>query len=154
MGLTWNRIASFIILLLAVIAISFYLLDDNGKHIEDVLHQTSSTPVDTIPLHKKDSLYSPADNKQEIPAYVLNVLNHVLKFQEAPPRHVGGREFFNREKKLATLDGIGIRIRYQEWDVHPKVQGQNRGAERLITGSDHSAYYTQDHYKTFIKIKP
>ncbi len=44
-------------------------------------------------------------------------------------------------------------ITYQEWDVNRKVSGVNRGAERLITGSDGSAYYTSDHYRTFTKIR-
>jgi ribonuclease T1 len=31
--------------------------------------------------------------------------------------------------------------------------GTNRGAERLVTGSDGSAYYTSDHYQTFRRIQ-
>ncbi|MGO9868230.1 MAG: ribonuclease domain-containing protein [Rhodomicrobium sp.] len=42
---------------------------------------------------------------------------------------------------------------YQEWDVNPRVPGVNRGAQRLVTGSDGSAYYTDDHYKTFTQIR-
>jgi guanyl-specific ribonuclease Sa len=37
--------------------------------------------------------------------------------------------------------------------VNPKVEGVNRGTERLITGSDGSAYVTADHYKTFTKVR-
>ena len=44
-------------------------------------------------------------------------------------------------------------IAYQEWDVNPKVEGVNRGTERLVTGSDGSAYVTADHYRTFTKIR-
>ncbi|WP_445322230.1 ribonuclease domain-containing protein [Paenibacillus sp. FSL M7-1046] len=29
----------------------------------------------------------------------------------------------------------------------------NRGAERLVTGDDGTVYYTNDHYKAFVKIK-
>ena len=47
----------------------------------------------------------------------------------------------------------GNRIEYKEWDVNPKKPGKNRGAERLITGDNRSAYYTKDHYKTFIQFK-
>ena len=61
-------------------------------------------------------------------------------------------EKLKAEASQMAKDAENKRIRYSEWDVHPKVQGQNRGPERLITGSDHSAYYTRDHYKTFLKI--
>lgn len=89
---------------------------------------------------------------QKAPDYVLEVLSFVRKNREAPEGYVGGREFQNREKRLPAKAPDGKKIRYSEWDVHPKVKGQNRGPERLVTGSDHSAYYTRDHYKSFEKI--
>lgn len=89
----------------------------------------------------------------EVPDYVLEVLAHVRQNDAAPEGYVGGREFQNREKRLPQRDPSGQRIRYREWDVYPKVQGRNRGAERLVTGSDRSAWYTKDHYATFLKIE-
>jgi ribonuclease T1 len=88
----------------------------------------------------------------DVPQYVLEVLQYVRSRGEAPEGYVGGREFQNREKKLPAKSTDGSRIRYSEWDVHPKSKGKNRGAERLVTGSDHSAWYTKDHYKHFKKI--
>jgi guanyl-specific ribonuclease Sa len=88
-----------------------------------------------------------------VPAYVLEVLDYVKQHHRAPEGLVGGRTFENREHRLPASDDRGAAIRYQEWDVHEKVQGQNRGAERLITGSDQSARYTKDHYKTFTRIE-
>jgi len=86
-----------------------------------------------------------------VPAYVIEVLDFVSLHQKAPEGYVGGRTFYNREQKLPkTMDNQAIQ--YQEWDVHPKKAGQNRGAERLVTGSNKAAYYTPDHYKTFISI--
>ena len=32
-------------------------------------------------------------------------------------------------------------------------RGQSRDAERIITGSDGSAYYTADHYVSFVVIR-
>ena len=52
-----------------------------------------------------------------------------------------------------TVPFEGKAISYQEWDVNPKVHNVNRGAERLVTGSDGSAYYTSDHYRTFTKVR-
>ncbi len=94
----------------------------------------------------------PTESSKKIPDYALEVLSYIRKNGEAPDGYVGGREFQNREKRLPAKSQDGKKIRYSEWDVHPKVKGQNRGPERLVTGSDHSAYYTRDHYKSFVKI--
>jgi guanyl-specific ribonuclease Sa len=88
-----------------------------------------------------------------VPAKVAKVLKYIDENKKAPEGYVGGRTFLNAEKRLAQKDKRGRSIKYQEWDVNPKVQGKNRGAERLVTGSDGSAYYTGDHYKTFIRIR-
>jgi ribonuclease T1 len=65
---------------------------------------------------------------------------------EAPPGHVGGRVFGNRERRLP-------RGTYREYDVHPRAPGRSRSAERIVieqrTGV---AYYTPDHYQTFTPI--
>jgi ribonuclease T1 len=88
-----------------------------------------------------------------VPAKVATVLHHIDTTHKAPPGYEGGRPFHNAEKRLPQKDKDGHAITYQEWDVNAKVQGVNRGAERLITGSDGSAYYTSDHYRTFIKLR-
>lgn len=90
---------------------------------------------------------------ETVPAYVLETLHHITVNGKAPENYVGGRNFQNRERRLRKTDSTGQLILYKEWDVHPKVKGKSRGAERLITGSDQSAYYTKDHYKSFIQIK-
>ena len=91
-------------------------------------------------------------NSSRAPAYVLETLQYIRNNGHAPDDFVGGREFQNKEKHLPAKNKQNKRVRYSEWDVYPKVKGQNRGPERLVTGSDHSAYYTKDHYKTFLKI--
>jgi len=62
------------------------------------------------------------------------------------PGYVGARIFQNRERRLP-------RGRYREYDVNPKLPGRNRGPERIVieqrTGK---AYYTSDHYVTFIPL--
>lgn len=62
------------------------------------------------------------------------------------PGYVGGRDFHNRERRLP-------RGRYREYDVNPKIRGRGRDAERLVieqrTGK---AYYTGDHYRTFVPL--
>ncbi|MBP6386450.1 MAG: ribonuclease [Pseudarcicella sp.] len=89
----------------------------------------------------------------EIPEYVLKTLEYVKKNKTPLPNYVGGRKFGNYEKLLPIYDNDGNKIKYQEWDVHPKIPHKNRGKERLVTGSDESAYYTNNHYKSFKPIK-
>ena len=83
----------------------------------------------------------------------MNVLEYVDKNGEAMSGYEGGRTFGNFEKRLPQTDDKGRRVKYREWDVNPLRPGVNRGAERLVTGSDGSAHYTDDHYSTFKKIR-
>lgn len=59
----------------------------------------------------------------------------------------------NRGGDLPAADASGKPIIYQEWDVNPKQPGRSRDAERIVTGSDGSAWYTGDHYKTFTRMR-
>lgn len=90
---------------------------------------------------------------QQVPARVLDVLDFVRKNHRAPDGYEGGRKFGNYEKHLPIYSPNGKKIRYQEWDVNPKQQGKNRGKERLVTSDSEQAWYTPDHYESFIEIK-
>ncbi|MBT2499560.1 hypothetical protein J7E25_10665 [Agromyces sp. ISL-38] len=61
--------------------------------------------------------------------------------------------FKNSESTLPSTDAVGGSITYREWDVNPYVQGVNRGADRMVTGSDGSAYFTTDHYESFVMFR-
>jgi ribonuclease T1 len=91
--------------------------------------------------------------KGEVPAKVLKVLKYIEENGEAPEGYVGGRKFKNLEQLLPKIDKSNKRINYREWDVNPKIDGKNRGKERLVTGDEESAYFTNDHYQSFKKIK-
>jgi guanyl-specific ribonuclease Sa len=88
-----------------------------------------------------------------VPAKVAKVLKYIDEHDKAPEGYEGGRTFGNFEGLLPKKDARGKALKYREWDVNPKVPGKNRGPERLVTGSDGSAHYTSDHYKTFVKIR-
>ncbi len=65
---------------------------------------------------------------------------------EPPAGYVGGRVFHNRERRLPAG-------RYREYDVQPRVPGQARGPERLVIDQTTGrAYYTRDHYRTFVPV--
>lgn len=88
-----------------------------------------------------------------VPPKVGRVLAYIDKHDEAPDGYQGGRSFGNFERRLPQTDRRGKSIRYREWDVNPLVPGRNRGAERLVTGSDGSAWYTADHYESFKRVR-
>ncbi|WP_459549398.1 guanyl-specific ribonuclease [Nocardia sp. X0981] len=69
------------------------------------------------------------------------------------PGTKGGIVFRNREGRLPATDAAGKAIEYREWDVNPKRPGRSRDAERIVTGSDGSAWYTGDHYDTFTRMR-
>ena len=87
-----------------------------------------------------------------IPAQARQVLAYIRAHREAPEGYEGGRRFGNYEHVLPATDGNGRHIQYQEWDVHPHEAHVNRGAERLVTGSDGRAWYTGDHYAHFTEV--
>jgi len=138
--------------LLIVLIVCIYLFRQQQRLLVDstvtnTTSETSNTKSDTESKNKQATRQQTA-----IPSYVLETLNYILKYDKAPDGYVGGRIYFNRNKALPQRDASQAKIQYREWDVHPKRSGQNRGPERLVTGSDLSAYFTKDHYNHFIKI--
>jgi ribonuclease T1 len=93
------------------------------------------------------------DRPEEVPPKAITVLKEIDAHHRAPQGYEGGRHFENRDGQFPRQDENGKVIIYQEWDVNPHRPGVNRGPERLVTGSDGSARFTADHYKTFIKIR-
>ncbi len=59
----------------------------------------------------------------------------------------------NRNGDLPRTTSDGTPITYREHDVNNKSPGSTRDAQRFVTGSDGSVYYTDDHYSTFTKLK-
>lgn len=55
--------------------------------------------------------------------------------------------------KLPEKDKYGEKITYREFDVNSTEPGKKRDTERFVVGGDGSIYYTDSHYKNFIKIK-
>jgi ribonuclease T1 len=139
-----------IILLAGVL---FYNQSESSQDAKGV--QTKSYPEIHLPQSSKPAPTKVLlkDRLVSVPAYVYDMLEFVEENGVAPENFVGGRIFQNREKRLPQKMEGQKKIIYREWDVHPKDPIKNRGAERLITGDDKSAYYTKDHYSTFLKLK-
>jgi ribonuclease T1 len=80
-----------------------------------------------------------------VPPKALDVLAIIRSTGQPPPGYVGGTVFQNREGRLPQ-DGD-----YREFDVDPH-QGQ-RNADRIVMDwKTKQAWYTGDHYRTFIPL--
>jgi guanyl-specific ribonuclease Sa len=116
-----------------------------------------SSDIEPLTAHHRPPATAHHTLPSGVPAKVATVLHHIDTTHRAPDGYEGGRSFHNEghggEQRLPHKDKEGKAISYQEWDVNPKVHNVNRGAERLVTGSDGSAYYTTDHYRTFTKVR-
>ncbi|MGE3073279.1 MAG: ribonuclease domain-containing protein [Dehalococcoidia bacterium] len=73
-------------------------------------------------------------------------------FKKGKEEFAGGRTFNNNAQPDGNKLPYSGGQTYQEWDITPCVLGQNRGGERIITGSDGKAYYTGDHYANFTEF--
>jgi guanyl-specific ribonuclease Sa len=84
---------------------------------------------------------------EEPPQKARHLLQEIQERQgEPPPGYVGGRTFHNRERHLP-------KGRYREYDVNPKLRGRPRDEERIVIEQNTGkAYYTGDHYRTFIAL--
>jgi guanyl-specific ribonuclease Sa len=80
-------------------------------------------------------------------------LNNIINKGKCFYNYKGGKIFKNWENKLPLVNKHDNKILYREWDIQTYKSGKNRGPERLVTGDDGSVWYTNDHYKTFKRIK-
>jgi RHS repeat-associated protein len=93
--------------------------------------------------------------RSTVPNHALNVLGRLDRngFQKIQG-YEGGGIFENRPTKAGTVllpkQSYGY---YQEWDVNPFTTRAARGMERVVTGSNGEAWYTNEHYESFTRIR-
>ena len=85
---------------------------------------------------------------QELPVEARQTLA-LLKRGGPFPYRRDGAVFHNRERRL-PVEAAG---HYQEYTV-PTPGARGRGARRLIASSSGEFYYTDDHYRSFRRIRP
>lgn len=122
---------------------------DTTQVVQDTI--IADTEVDTSVATAEDMPLTAG--KAIIPAKVYTILKYIDTYNQPKTGYVGGTKFGNYEGRLPKTTAKGSNINYREWDVNPKVKGVNRGAERLVTGDDKSAWYTSDHYNSFQKVR-
>ncbi|MFB8274044.1 ribonuclease domain-containing protein [Nocardia colli] len=115
----------------------------------------TSAPVPGAPRASEPA--SPTSRAAGVPGKAYDTLREIdagrWPDSANAPGTKGGDRWMNRAGTLAAKDGAGKPITYQEWDVNPKQRGRSRDAERIVTGSDGSAWYTGDHYETFTRMR-
>ncbi|WP_298778430.1 ribonuclease domain-containing protein [uncultured Rhodococcus sp.] len=121
---------------------------------------SSSEPSSSEPSSSEPSSSAAKSTQQassDAPARVLATLVEIdagrWPDSANAPGTKGGITFRNSEGRLPAVGAGGGRVVYQEWDVNAKKNGQGRDAERIVTGNDGSAWYTLDHYDTFVRIR-
>lgn len=121
---------------------------------------TKAAPSSSVPSSSAPSSSAVKTTQQtnsDAPARVLATLVEIDAGRWADsanaPGTKGGITFRNSEGRLPAVGAGGGRVVYQEWDVNAKKNGQGRDAERIVTGNDGSAWYTLDHYDTFVRIR-
>lgn len=108
---------------------------------------TAESQVSSPAITERDASGSRKSIEGAAPQKAYDLLAKLQQRDGEPlPGYVGGRDFQNRERRLP-------RGRYREYDVNRKIPGRSRDAERLVieqkTGK---AYYTGDHYRSFVPL--
>lgn len=128
-------------LIILYISINFYQKNNSSDLTADTI--SNQTPKsDNITNINKLWLI----NIDKVPSYVIDTLIYIRQNNKAPDGFVGGRNFTNYEKVLPYGPY------YTERDVKKHIKWVNRWPQRLVTETKH-AYYTLDHYQTFIQLQ-
>lgn len=145
------RFVSPVFLVLALLASS------TGSSVAQINNPPATTAQDSDAFGVRTSDPAPsAASEVQIPASLRtgeppqkarDLLHEIQERQgEPPPGYVGGRTFHNRERHLP-------KGRYREYDVNPKLRGRPRDEERIVIEQNTGkAYYTGDHYRTFLSL--
>jgi len=104
------------------------------------------------PAHQEPTPASRSASK-EIPEAAYRTWEYIRTQHRAPENYTGGREFRNLESKLPEHDAQGSIRHYREWDIYPHRRNRGRGPKRIVTTDEEQrAWYTPDHYKTFVEM--
>lgn len=93
------------------------------------------------------------DCREPVPEKVKEILKAIKEQNGVPPKGYKGGKIYKNEPTKPTAQKLPEGVTYREYDVNPKIQGQSRGEERLVIGDDGSAWYTKNHYDTFIRVE-
>ena len=152
--------SAVLVALFAVVAAAVLLLGQRGSGTATTSPQVSANGSQSSRSHTSTGAAVGVQNQPATTSSLRTKAEYVLSVIDAtgqvPSGYVGGRQFMNDGRGGTTAlprTSSGSAITYREYDVNPKVNGINRGPQRLIIGSDGSAYVTGDHYLTWGRLR-
>ena len=91
-----------------------------------------------------------ANAGKQIPNDAWQMKEYLETHNGTPPKGYKGGKVFNNDQRdggqLLPVDDAP----YREYDIHPHVSGVRRGTERIVIRISGTAWYTSDHYITFV----
>lgn len=159
-------VSAVALVVIGLVVVATWLINRSDDS-SSATHSASSTSSTAKPSSKKQSGTASQGGTASrttvaptaaasVPAQVTKTLS-LIDAGKWPPDDAsgtkGGTNFGNFEGRLPKKTSSGKRITYTEWDVNRREPGRGRDAERIVTGSDGSAWYTADHYNTFVEIR-
>ena len=88
-----------------------------------------------------------------VPQKAWDVLSYLKGNNMHPPQNYKGGKIFANDGRDNSQKLPENGTTYREYDIDPKTPGVRRGAERIVVGSDGSAWYTPDHYVSFARME-
>ena len=138
-----------------MLAASLLLLASSAG-VELVEDNSDSWESDSEAANESTEDVTEGDSETKIPQKARDALEKIDKDPDAYLEDYNGNYPFkdqpNKAKRETKIPNPNV-ASYKEWDINPYKYGQNRGTERVVTGSDGSAWYTPDHYKTWYQIR-
>ncbi|MFC8530834.1 ribonuclease domain-containing protein [Nocardia sp. NPDC057227] len=129
--------------------------DDQGSASPSVAATTTQPAKSTTATGERNAPVTA--QAPDVPAHAYDTLREIDSGRwpdsANAPGTKGGDRWQNREGTLPRTGTDGKPVTYQEWDVNPKQRNRTRDAERIVTGSDGTAWYTGDHYATFTRMR-
>jgi len=104
---------------------------------------------------KKNPSEGKSPNKDPIPKKAYDILERIKKNGGRPPGgHIKPSLFKNipREPGETEIPNPDKEVEYIRYDVDPNYEDSKRGRERIVIGSDGSAWYTPDHYRNWFQM--
>ena len=130
-----------------------YVHSNPLKYVDPTGHDAVATPDDDTNLLDEKILYEGGGNISNVPQQAYTMAQQINANGGVQVSGYKGGGTYRNIPSGSGGQQLPTGVNYREYDIHPYVQGQNRGAERIVMGDDNSVWYTNDHYTTFTQIK-
>ncbi|NUT49286.1 MAG: ribonuclease N [Saccharothrix sp.] len=140
-----RRLSVALLGLIALVVVGYFAKDLTGSS-SDPAPPSAPPSVSTTAVPGADSGL-PVEPLSGLPEQVAATWELIGRGGPFPYPRNDGVTFQNREKRLPAEAADY----YREYTV-PTPGSDDRGARRLVTGSEAEVYYTPDHYESFVVV--